>query len=447
MKIQSSAVSLMGQYQRELLASKTIKAEVNQGDGRSSHGVKLKLNTSTHQQQSINARSQVSGAGTYQYHANEFAARQITQALFQQTISVNNWQGNLQETAQGRSIEIESIEQVNFFERLSFEAQGKVTTADGRQIDFLMALDFSRDITEEQSAYFKGNVQLVDPLMINLDGGAVTLTNQYFDFDLMADGSNVKINQTAKGTGYLVFDRNNDGVVNDGSELFGPQSGNGFAELSLYDSDGNGWIDENDDIYSQLGVMTFNEQGEAVYQSAKDAGLGALYLGSIGSNYALLDNDGELLGSIQQTGVALAEDGKTLLLQEVHLRYEMEQQTQLKINFGNGRSTITNAPLSPPIPVFNSAEMRDRVAQSMRSFSLEDEQQGLELGLRIENSFSVTRESEHFSLQVDDKDGKISHLRQVVEMLKEMREAQKLQQKGQQPLGIYQFVQKLPNQQ
>jgi hypothetical protein len=46
-----------------------------------------------------------------------------------------------------------------------------------------------------------------------------------------------------------------DGRVNDGRELFGPITGDGFAELAAYDDDGNNWIDENDGIYDNLSIV------------------------------------------------------------------------------------------------------------------------------------------------------------------------------------------------
>ncbi len=39
--------------------------------------------------------------------------------------------------------------------------------------------------------------------------------------------------------------------INDGSELFGTSSGDGFKDLATYDEDENGWIDENDSIFSK----------------------------------------------------------------------------------------------------------------------------------------------------------------------------------------------------
>ena len=41
------------------------------------------------------------------------------------------------------------------------------------------------------------------------------------------------------GSGYLALDKNGDGTINDGSELFGTRNGDGFADLAQYDEDGN----------------------------------------------------------------------------------------------------------------------------------------------------------------------------------------------------------------
>ena len=51
------------------------------------------------------------------------------------------------------------------------------------------------------------------------------------------------------GSGFLALDKNGNGKIDDGSELFGTKSGDGFADLAEYDSDGNGWIDEKGRVY------------------------------------------------------------------------------------------------------------------------------------------------------------------------------------------------------
>ena len=64
----------------------------------------------------------------------------------------------------------------------------------------------------------------------------------------------MKISFVGSGSGLLALDKNGDGIINNGTELFGPNTQDGFSELSKYDSDGNGWIDENDSVYDNLRI-------------------------------------------------------------------------------------------------------------------------------------------------------------------------------------------------
>jgi len=99
-------------------------------------------------------------------------------------------------------------------------------------------------------------VKKVDPLVLNFEGNRAELTGAKFAFDLDQDGEQEHISFVGSGSGILVLDRNKDGIVNDGSELFGPSTGNGFNELASLDGDENGWIDENDAAYQDLSVWT-----------------------------------------------------------------------------------------------------------------------------------------------------------------------------------------------
>ena len=38
-------------------------------------------------------------------------------------------------------------------------------------------------------------------------------------------------------------------------------TGDGFKDLAMYDEDGNGWIDENDEIFSKLLIWSKDENG------------------------------------------------------------------------------------------------------------------------------------------------------------------------------------------
>ena len=145
------------------------------------------------------------------------------------------------------------------------------------------------------------------------------MTDWTFDFDLNADGRGEAIPFVAGGSGFLVFDRNQDGQVNDGKELFGPARGNGFEELAQLDKDGNGWIDEADPDYSKLFVWTRNADGSGGLRMLQESGLGALNVAFSSSPFDLKDARNDLRGQILRTGLYLAESGKAGTMQQLDL--------------------------------------------------------------------------------------------------------------------------------
>lgn len=155
--------------------------------------------------------------------------------------------------------------------------------------------------------------------LINLDDSPAGLSDQKFYFDLDADGKEDQISNLKKGSAFLAYDKNGDGVINDGTELFGTKSGDGFADLAAYDEDGNGWIDEGDDIYSKLRLWTKDEDGNDRLMSLKEADVGAIYLGSASTDFHLNDTDNKTNGMIRQTGIFLKESGGVGTVQHVDL--------------------------------------------------------------------------------------------------------------------------------
>ena len=115
------------------------------------------------------------------------------------------------------------------------------------------------------------------------------------------------------------MDLNEDGTINDGNELFGTQSGNGFADLAKYDKDGNGWIDEADEIFSKLKVWTIDENGVSSLISLKEANVGAIYLGSEDTKFSLTNQNNEVNALVRRTGMFLYETGMAGTIQQVDL--------------------------------------------------------------------------------------------------------------------------------
>jgi hypothetical protein len=225
-----------------------------------------------------------------------------------------------QEAPQGEPVS-EYIHQETHYEKevLSFNAQGKVLTQDGVEISFDLQLNMSREYYSESTIALREGGRPIDPLVINFSGAAADLTSQKFSFDLDADGSTEEISFVSPGSGFLVFDKNRDNIVQDGSELFGPTTGNGFAELAQYDDDNNGWIDENDDIYDYLSVWTKNHAGQDSLLSLKDADVGAIFLAAAQTSFDYKDLALNTQGHLSQSGVYLTDSGQAKLIQQLDL--------------------------------------------------------------------------------------------------------------------------------
>lgn len=205
-------------------------------------------------------------------------------------------------------------------ETTQFTAKGIVRTADGKEIELNLELNMSRAYASRSSLTVEaGDAKLRDPLVINFNGNAAQLTQTTFKFDLDADGQSDDMRFVAPGSGFLALDHNGDGKINNGRELFGAQSGNGFADLAQHDEDGNGWIDEKDAIFSHLRVWTRDESGKEQLIGLLKLGVGALYLGNTDTPFALKDNHNALQGAIRSSGIYLREDGGMGTLQQIDI--------------------------------------------------------------------------------------------------------------------------------
>ena len=219
-----------------------------------------------------------------------------------------------------QKVRITEVDSFYEAERTAFKSQGVVKTADGREINFALDLEMSREFYQEERTERMEERVLVDPLVVNFGGGAAELTDVRFSFDLDSDGDNEKIPWLAPGSGFLVLDRNEDGIVNDGSELFGPQSGNGFSDLAELDDDKNGWIDENDAAFEKLSVWSGETPDSGNLQSLKTAGVGAIALSNEETPFSLNDEEtNETRGEIRRTGIYLSEEGRAGTIQQVDL--------------------------------------------------------------------------------------------------------------------------------
>lgn len=138
----------------------------------------------------------------------------------------------------------------SIFTSISFESKGTAT---------LRPSGLQQVTTQTQSSSLRieeAQVEMVDPLVLDLSGEGIKLTKagEGAHFDITADGSQKSVAWVRENTAFLVYDKNGNGVIDDGSEFFGDQNGaaDGFKELAKYDDNGDGIIDNKDKTYSAL---------------------------------------------------------------------------------------------------------------------------------------------------------------------------------------------------
>lgn len=207
-------------------------------------------------------------------------------------------------------------------EQVNFRANGAVQTEDGQNISFDIEMIMSRFEYEEKGFSLRlgeaARTNVCDPLVINYAGGAPELSRDRYDFDLTMDGNAESISFAVNGSGFLALDKNGDSIINDGGELFGPQSGNGFMELAAYDLDGNNWIDENDAVFSQLRVLTLDENGQHMLFTLAELGIGAIYLNNVETQYDM-KNGQDTQGVMRSSSVFLKENGEAGTINHIDL--------------------------------------------------------------------------------------------------------------------------------
>ena len=162
----------------------------------------------------------------------------------------------------------------------------------------------------------------IDPLVFDLGGDGITTvsleeSNAFFDLD--NNGFAEKTSWVGAKEGLLAYDKNGDGIINGGNELFGDRTlmkdgktlaSSGFAALAEYDDNKDGKIDSNDAIYTLLRIWQ-DSDGDGIASAGELKQLVDLGIVSIGLSY---NNTGVTDGAnnIQvRTGTFTLADGSS----------------------------------------------------------------------------------------------------------------------------------------
>jgi serine-aspartate repeat-containing protein C/D/E len=161
----------------------------------------------------------------------------------------------------------------------------------------------------------------ISPIAIDLnnDGVQTISADAGVEFDILNSGQAVQTGWISGEDGFLAFDRNGNGSIDDRSELFGGAVGEGFGTLATFDSNGDGVVDSVDTSFSKLSLWKdsningVTDSGELT--SLGDAGIAALNT-AYTSDFTT-DKQGNILG---EKSTAIASNGQALAMVDVYFK-------------------------------------------------------------------------------------------------------------------------------
>lgn len=239
----------------------------------------------------------------------DYSSVQQVQQVASQAMSAQSGQA-------GRGLEYDYHESYQEYEATSLAMAGTFTTEDGRSFQFDLSYQMERLYSRTTDVSVRaGDAVLKDPLILDLDapGGFSPVKTK---FDLDRDGWVDLMPRLTGPSRYLAIDRNRNDQVDDGGELFGPISGNGFSDLAVHDDDGNGFIDEGDAVWDMLRLWTGDDARPSLLAEWKIAAIG---LTSVEAPFSYKDANNDLIGENRRAGVFFTDDGKAGMVKQVDL--------------------------------------------------------------------------------------------------------------------------------
>lgn len=195
-----------------------------------------------------------------------------------------------------------------------------------RRNSFELNLKFKKNVSSEERIGItleELGIKKVDPLVLDLSGEGINLTEAGKGalFDITADGSLDSTAWVKGNTAMLMYDRNGNGTIDDGREVFGDQNGasDGFAELAKYDSNKDSKINFLDPVFKALKLYRdLNGDGKIAkneLSTLSEMGIKALNLNFVRTSADINGNSLILNGSFER------EDGSSGQLADVLLGY------------------------------------------------------------------------------------------------------------------------------
>ncbi|MEF8770661.1 SdrD B-like domain-containing protein [Candidatus Accumulibacter contiguus] len=185
----------------------------------------------------------------------------------------------------------------------------------------------------------------ITPIVIDLDGNGIQTVSRAASggsFDLFGNGSAVASGWISGGDGFLAVDKNGNGKVDSISELFGGTAkGAGFAQLTEYDSNGDGLVNAGDTAFADLRIwrdINGNHQtDDGELMTLAEAGVSQLVTAY--TELPFLDRQGNV--HLERSSATMS-DGQTVDMTDVYFNVSAEDAAAAGVTL-TGIAELLNA--------------------------------------------------------------------------------------------------------
>ncbi len=241
-----------------------------------------------------------------------------TNAIARMNLSVES---PIEESETSRTPEIRTLRKTERTEHLSHQLTGglAITLENGEQFNLNIGTSLAQASRKQEFSQLLINGKSVDPLILRFNNSDIRLSHQTVDFDLNADGQTENFSYATVNSAFLALDKNDNGIIDDGGELFGAKNGDGFADLRQYDSNQDGLIDERDPVFAELKLSYVDAERNYQLERLDSRSVTTIFLDAIDSSYTQQNGNGEAQGLVRKTGLFLDSNREAGLIQHLDI--------------------------------------------------------------------------------------------------------------------------------
>jgi hypothetical protein len=168
----------------------------------------------------------------------------------------------------------------------------------------------------------KSKVLYISPLAVDLNGdGIKTISiDAGVQFDMNNTGTKVSTGWISAGDAFLAVDENDNGQIDNRSELFGGGVGEGFAKLATFDSNDDGVVNSNDTDFDRILVWQDNNSN-GITDAGELNSLNAMGINDVNVTHDkdnfTVDSQGNILG---ERGTVITTTGASLEMIDVYFQ-------------------------------------------------------------------------------------------------------------------------------